>query len=73
LKRKSFCEIRAKDCSEKPDPKGKPQKINNTKKYMEVKDSNGNILAEGDSVTVIKDLKLRVLRELLKEALWLKK
>ena len=26
---------------------------------MEVKDSNGNILAEGDSVTVIKDLKLK--------------
>ena len=26
---------------------------------MEVKDSNGNILAEGDSVTVIKELKVR--------------
>lgn len=26
---------------------------------MEVKDSNGNILNEGDSVTVIKDLKVR--------------
>lgn len=26
---------------------------------MEVKDSNGNLLAEGDAVTVIKDLKLR--------------
>lgn len=26
---------------------------------MEVKDSNGNLLAEGDSVTVIKDLKVR--------------
>ena len=26
---------------------------------MVVKDSNGNILAEGDSVTVIKDLKVR--------------
>ena len=26
---------------------------------MEVKDSNGNILSEGDSVTVIKDLKVR--------------
>lgn len=26
---------------------------------MEVKDSNGNILKEGDSVTVIKDLKVR--------------
>jgi len=26
---------------------------------MEVKDSNGNLLSEGDSVTVIKDLKVR--------------
>jgi protein PhnA len=26
---------------------------------MEVKDSNGNILKEGDSVTIIKDLKVR--------------
>lgn len=26
---------------------------------MEVRDSNGNILSEGDSVTVIKDLKVR--------------
>ena len=26
---------------------------------MEVKDSNGNLLVEGDAVTVIKDLKVR--------------
>jgi protein PhnA len=26
---------------------------------MEVRDSNGNILSEGDSVTLIKDLKVR--------------
>jgi protein PhnA len=26
---------------------------------MDVKDSNGNLLSEGDSVTVIKDLKVR--------------
>lgn len=26
---------------------------------MEVRDSNGNILADGDSVTVIKDLKVK--------------
>ena len=26
---------------------------------MEVRDSNGNILAEGDTVTVIKDLKVK--------------
>lgn len=28
-------------------------------KFMEVKDSNGNLLAEGDAVTVTKDLKVR--------------
>jgi protein PhnA len=26
---------------------------------MEVKDSNGNLLSEGDSITVIKDLKVK--------------
>ena len=26
---------------------------------MEIKDSNGNLLSDGDSVTVIKDLKVR--------------
>nr|WP_308219342.1 zinc ribbon domain-containing protein YjdM [Flavobacterium sp. NRK1] len=30
-----------------------------TPHFMEVKDSNGNILNEGDSVTVIKDLKVK--------------
>ena len=32
---------------------------NTTSNNMEVKDSNGNLLSEGDSVTVIKDLKVR--------------
>lgn len=33
---------------------------------MEVKDSNGNLLKEGDSVTLIKDLKVRGTSSVLK-------
>ncbi len=33
---------------------------------MEVKDSNGNILKDGDSVTVIKDLKVRGSSDVIK-------
>jgi protein PhnA len=33
---------------------------------MEVRDSNGNILSEGDSVTLIKDLKVRGSSSVLK-------
>ena len=33
---------------------------------MEVKDSNGNLLNDGDSVTVIKDLKVRGSSEVIK-------
>jgi protein PhnA len=33
---------------------------------MEVKDSNGNVLKDGDSVTVIKDLKVRGSSEVIK-------
>lgn len=33
---------------------------------MEVKDSNGNILSDGDSVTVIKDLKVRGSSDVIK-------
>ncbi|AWH86995.1 PhnA protein [Flavobacterium album] len=33
---------------------------------METKDSNGNILKEGDSVTVIKDLKVKGLSSVIK-------
>ncbi len=33
---------------------------------MEVKDSNGNLLQDGDSVTVIKDLKVRGSSDVIK-------
>ncbi|SNR62303.1 MULTISPECIES: alkylphosphonate utilization protein [Hymenobacter] len=33
---------------------------------MEVKDSNGNLLAEGDSVTITKDLKVKGIAQALK-------
>ncbi|HEU0136002.1 MAG TPA: zinc ribbon domain-containing protein YjdM [Flavobacterium sp.] len=33
---------------------------------MDVKDSNGNLLADGDSVTVIKDLKVRGSSDVIK-------
>jgi len=33
---------------------------------MEVKDSNGNLLNDGDSVTVIKDLKVRGTSDVIK-------
>lgn len=33
---------------------------------MDVKDSNGNLLKDGDSITVIKDLKLRGSSEVIK-------
>ena len=33
---------------------------------MEVKDSNGNILVDGDSVTLIKDLKVRGTSQVIK-------
>jgi len=36
------------------------------KKKMEVKDSNGNILNDGDSVTVIKDLKVKGSSDVIK-------
>jgi protein PhnA len=39
---------------------------------MEVKDSNGNILADGDSVTVIKDLKVRGSSEVIKRGTMVK-
>ena len=34
---------------------------------MEVKDSNGNLLAEGDAVTVIKDLKVKGAGQTIKQ------
>jgi protein PhnA len=39
---------------------------------MEVKDSNGNILHDGDSVTVIKDLKVRGSSEVIKRGTMVK-
>ncbi len=39
---------------------------------MEVKDSNGNILADGDSVTVIKDLKVRGSSDVIKRGTMVK-
>lgn len=40
---------------------------------MEVKDSNGNILSDGDSVTLIKDLKLKGSSQVLKRGTIVKK
>jgi protein PhnA len=39
---------------------------------MEVKDSNGNILLDGDSVTVIKDLKVRSSSDVIKRGTMVK-
>ena len=42
------------------------------KKIMEPRDSNGNILKEGDSVTLIKDLKVRGTSSVLKRGTMVK-
>nr|WP_298224605.1 zinc ribbon domain-containing protein YjdM [Flavobacterium sp.] len=39
---------------------------------MEVKDSNGNLLSDGDSVTVIKDLKVRGSSDVIKRGTMVK-
>jgi len=39
---------------------------------MEVKDSNGNLLHDGDSVTVIKDLKVRGSSDVIKRGTMVK-
>ncbi|MBF0695138.1 MAG: alkylphosphonate utilization protein [Flavobacterium sp.] len=39
---------------------------------MEVKDSNGNVLQDGDSVTVIKDLKVRGSSDVIKRGTMVK-
>ena len=39
---------------------------------MEVKDSNGNLLNDGDSVTVIKDLKVRGSSDVIKRGIMVK-
>ena len=40
---------------------------------MEVRDSNGNLLADGDSVTLIKDLKVKGMSVTLKRGTLVKK
>ena len=42
------------------------------KLIMDVKDSNGNILQDGDSVTVIKDLKVRGSSDVIKRGTMVK-
>jgi protein PhnA len=39
---------------------------------MDVKDSNGNLLADGDSVTVIKDLKVKGSSDVIKRGTMVK-
>jgi protein PhnA len=43
-----------------------------TNSLMDVKDSNGNILADGDSVTVIKDLKVKGSSDVIKRGTMVK-
>ena len=45
----------------------KPEDTEPTDEVRVVKDANGNVLADGDSVTLIKDLKLRGSSEVLKQ------
>lgn len=40
--------------------------------HMDVKDSNGNILQDGDSVTVIKDLKVKGSSDVIKRGTMVK-
>jgi protein PhnA len=48
-------------------PRDKPEEPEATDEVRVVKDANGNVLADGDSVTLIKDLKLRGSTEVLKQ------
>lgn len=43
-----------------------PAAVSETQEEMKVKDANGNLLADGDSVTVIKDLKVKGSSSVLK-------
>ena len=38
---------------------GQDEKVESTEEQLTVKDANGNLLKDGDSVTVIKDLKVK--------------
>lgn len=58
----------SEDYREQRGPQATPKLTNFASKQttMEVKDSNGNILKDGDSVTVIKDLKVRGSSDVIK-------
>lgn len=48
-------------------PRAAPAEVEPAEAARVVKDANGNVLADGDSVTLIKDLKLRGSSEVLKQ------
>jgi len=48
-------------------PRDEPAEVASAEVARVVKDANGNVLADGDSVTLIKDLKLRGSSEVLKQ------
>ncbi|HEX5063248.1 MAG TPA: zinc ribbon domain-containing protein YjdM [Kofleriaceae bacterium] len=48
-------------------PREAPVEVAEVEVARVVKDANGNVLADGDSVTLIKDLKLRGSSEVLKQ------
>jgi protein PhnA len=48
-------------------PRPEPADVEPAEAARVVKDANGNVLADGDSVTLIKDLKLRGSSEVLKQ------
>lgn len=49
------------------------QKINKIIPKMEVKDANGNVLADGDTVTLVKDLPVKGMGTTLKRGTTVKK
>jgi protein PhnA len=48
-------------------PRDEPADLQEIEVVRVVKDANGNVLADGDSVTLIKDLKLRGSSDVLKQ------
>ena len=57
---------------QKPSQRNLPKIKKVKNKIMEVKDSNGNLLNDGDSVTVIKDLKVRGSSDVIKRGTMVK-
>ena len=56
------------ECSHQWNPNtANPESENNSDAGLEVRDSNGNLLANGDSVILIKDLKLKGSSSVLKK------